>query len=196
MKNRDLAVHLGREDEYDTILAEAAAEFPNLSWGDADLTLYHGQILARTLPKTMTQDATKFAVALFGEPEACEAVHAGRFDEACAIPVTKETERVCLLPSVCFFMNGRIRRGAMLAAAYAMQSGIKMGQLAGANLRLSLASPVDEPDLTMAQAMEGLDLHMRMYVGNGAQMPSASDLGPVYTDEEVMRRIAKSDSGV
>lgn len=189
MKNREYAEHIGKADEWDAAMEKARAEFPLLDWDK--LTLYHAQILCRDMPEFPSKSEVEFYLSLIGEPSSLAAAAAGRFDETCAIPVPKDTDRICLLPSVCYFMDGKIRRGVQLTCAYAMLSGIKLARLAGGDPRLSLASPESQADLTLDEAFDGLSRQMHMQVGDGARLPTAAVVGPTWEDSEVRARIER-----
>lgn len=153
------------------------------------MNLFAAQAICKTMPNDPTKEQFLFYYMMVAETNGVDAVLEGRFDETCAIAVPKETEVIVVPPSVVYFLDGKIRRGVQMAVAYATITAIKLCRLAGGNPKIVLASPDKDVELTIAEAVEGLNRQMRLEIGDVVTMPSATSRGPLWTEKSVVDRI-------
>ena len=187
----DFAGKAGVLDQYQETLAKAHAEHPDVDFGVTDL--YRAQILLKDMPNDPSKKDILLRMALVAEPEALESLDVGLFDDSTKENVPKHTEEVVILPSVCFFIDGRIRRGVVLTGCYGLLSGIKLAKLAGGSPKLLLALPQEAKELTMDEVREGLNRLMRMQMGVGDELPNGKKPGPLWSDPDIYPKLLKKD---
>lgn len=186
-RNRDAAHANGMGDYFDERWDTVRTEHPWIKWDD--MCVFRAQALVADLPDDPSRDALIQRMLLVAEPSAVDTLVDGTFADACNLPIEEGTEQIVILPSAVFFMDGRIRRSVMMAASYVTLTSIKLCRLAGLSPELLLASPEGKTTFTLDEARAGLNRMTRLQVGGAVTPPTASDIGPYFTDEDIADRI-------
>jgi len=182
-------IEAGLDESQVARLEQVAEENPQYA-NSGSMNVFSAQAICATLPRDPTKVEILHFMRMVSEPEALNAIDAGRFDDMAKTPVPKGTTEIVIPPAVCYFIDGKVRRAVQMAASWATFTSIKLARLQGDDPKLLLASPERDLELTTEEALDGLHRLMRLEVGNACELPSATNIGPMWTDPDIIARVA------